>query len=189
MGRHSSPEQWPFYRSVVAWFLPWVLIAAVAGTAVFIAIDALGQGDLDTPSPLAQASSEPTTTTTLPEPSPTPVEVTTPDPSPSPSKKPEPEETKPELITQGVTAQVLNATSDAGAGATMADRLAKLGYQVVAVDTASTNYDETTVFWSTNEGRPAAEALAEKFGWASGPKPDNLSSTVTIHVVVGRDEA
>ena len=44
MGQHSSPSEWHFYRSVVMWFLPWVVIAGVIGVAVWIGVDALGGG-------------------------------------------------------------------------------------------------------------------------------------------------
>ena len=193
MGRHSSSGQAPFYRSLVGWFLPWVLIAAVAGAAVWVAVDALGQDEInaslppandndndngvDVPSPPAETQKE----TAEPE--------DTPKPKESKTAKPEDPTAEPELITDGVSVQVLNATSVPDADDRMADRLASLGYSVVAIDSASTHYPATTVFWSTDSDEAAATALAEHFGWIAEPKPKNLSATVDIHVVVGADEA
>ncbi len=70
----------------------------------------------------------------------------------------------------------------------MADRLASLGYQVVAVQGASKQYPITTVFWSTPESQAAAEALATRFEWVAQEKPANLSDSVSFHVVIGNDE-
>jgi hypothetical protein len=84
---------------------------------------------------------------------------------------------------------VLNGTSAADADDRMADRLAKLGYEVVAVESASKLYERTTVYWAVPSAQKAAEALAEHFGWVSAPKPDNLSTQVSLHVVVGADES
>jgi hypothetical protein len=109
----------------------------------------------------------------------------------SPTLTPKPTETKEpdvKLITEGITVQVLNATADDTADDAMADRLSELGYQVIAVEPSSASYPRTTVFWSTDASREAAQALALKFGWVAEGKPDNLSDTVSIHVVVGADE-
>lgn len=188
-GRHSSPDQLHFYKSVVAWFLPWVLIAVVVGTAVWIAVEAVG-GATEGSSPVAASTTpgEPTD-----EPEPTEPETSEPDetaepsaePTPKPSKEPEDEP----LITEGITVQVLNATDAAEADDHMADKLSKLGFTVVAVESASSRYDATTVFWSTDEAKEAAQRLAERFGWVAEAKPENLSTTVSLHVVVGADES
>ena len=45
MGKHSSPEQGPFYRSFVAWLFPWVLIGVFVLAAVYIAVDVVGKDD------------------------------------------------------------------------------------------------------------------------------------------------
>ncbi|MBA2366466.1 MAG: LytR C-terminal domain-containing protein [Actinobacteria bacterium] len=202
MGRHSSNEQFRYYQSVVGWFLPWALVGVVALTAVWIAIGALGRDDLDTQAPgaAAQGPEEPGsgTTATPSEPSGTP--------SPSQSATPEPEQTqepvqpdepkqdepankpKPELITEGVSVQVLNGTSSSAAGRAMTSRLTRLGFDVV-VAFPSTPYDNTTVLWSSREAKPAAKALAARFSWRSARKPANLSPSVDLHVVVGADEA
>lgn len=191
-GRHSSPDQLHFYKSVVAWFLPWVLIAVVVGTAVWIAVEAVGgaTGGSSTASATATATPEPSAE---PEPTdepetPEPAASAKPSEEPTPEPTPEPKEEKEPLITEGVTVQVLNATEAADADDVMADKLSKLGYTVVAVESASSRYDETTVFWSTDASKEAAQRLADRFGWVADAKPENLSTTVSLHVVVGADE-
>ncbi|MFN2490139.1 MAG: LytR C-terminal domain-containing protein [Actinomycetota bacterium] len=197
MGRHSSPDQAPFLRSVMGWFLPWALVAAVAAVAVFLGVSALGPDDVRTP-PVGAAANERTPTpdatersTPTPTPTPKPTKTKKPKPKPTPTKTPKPKPTPkptPDLITEGVTVQVLNGTSSTTADDAMAARLESLGYSIVAVTPASVDYSRTTVFWSYEGAREAAKVLAERFGWRSGPKPANLSPTVALHVVVGADE-
>ena len=191
MGRHSSPEQWPFYRSVVGWFLPWALIAAVVGVAVWVAVATVGGEDPASPALSSGRSQSPKASTSAPA----VVETKTPKPkkSPKPPKPPKAEpsespEVLPKLITNGISVQVLNASGTPGAEQTMASRLRELGFKVVAVVEASKVYDLTTVFWSSEDSKPAAEALAQHFGWVAEPKPANLSPDVSVHVVVGEDE-
>lgn len=189
-GRHSSPEQAHFYKSVVAWFLPWVLIAVVVGTAVWIAVEAVSGATDDGGTPAVAATAAPEETkepepTAEPE-SPKPEESA--EPTAEPTEKPTPTPEAEPLITEGVTVQVLNATDSAEADDAMADKLSKLGFTVVAVESASSRYDETTVFWSTDDTKEAAQRLADKFGWVAEAKPENLSTTVGLHVVVGGDE-
>src|SRR5205085_402336 len=70
------------------------------------------------------------------------------------------------LITTGISVQVLNATGYVpGIATTWANRLAKLGFQIVAVDTAYGIFDHTTVFWSSTGSKTAAIALANHYGW------------------------
>ena len=184
MGRHSSPAQGPFYRSIIIWALPWLMIASVVLVAVIIAIDAVGGDDLDALPAAQQTRSvepEPTEATT-----PSSEPVKTPEPETTPKKEPKDDEVA--LITD-VTVQVLNGTGVSDADDRMADRLSELGYEVVAIEGSSKQYSATTVFWSHPGAQDAAEALAERFGWLAQPKPDNLSATVDLHVVVGSDEA
>lgn len=188
-GRHSSPDQVHFYKSVVAWFLPWVLIAAVVGTAVWIAVEAVS-GATEGSSPVAAASS-PAEATDAPDPTPepeTPEPKESAEPSPDPTSEPTKAPEDEPLITEGITVQVLNATDSAEADDRMADKLSKLGFTVVAVESAASRYDATTVFWSTEAAKEAAQRLADKFGWVAEAKPENLSTTVSLHVVVGADE-
>jgi hypothetical protein len=155
---------------------PWLVVGAVVAGAVWVAVNAVG-GDESQPEPEVVAS--PTETAEgLPEP------VIT----PSPSEEPTPEGDEP-VDFEGVTAQVLNATGGVeGAGQDMADRLARLGFDIIAIDTALGEIDVTTIYWTSSSGRPVAEALASDNGWIAAKKPDNLSSSVEIHVLVGKDE-
>lgn len=189
MGRHSSGSQFHFYKSVFGWILPWLVVAGLLGVGIWIGVDAMSNDDeIETP-PLTAAESP----TPSPSPSPSP-EIVSPEPSPTeskpskkPSAKPSPKRTEPELITENMTVQVLNGTGNPSADELMADRLAQLGFDVVALGGSSKAYAETTVFWSYTESQEAAEALAAKEGWAVGPKPSNLSTTVALHVIVGDD--
>ena len=186
MGRHSSPEQGPFYRSIIGWLLPWVMIAAAVIVAVYIAVDAVGKDDTEIP--VARSSSTPRAEETVAEAEPTPTEPEaeeTPAPEPKKTDKAEPDD---ELITDDITVQVLNGTGATDADDRMANRLSSLGFEVVSVEGSSKQYPDTTVFWSFPAAREAAERLAARFDWVAAAKPSNLSSTVDLHVVVGSDE-
>lgn len=187
MGKHSSPEQGPFYRSFVAWLFPWVLIGVFVLAAVYVAVDVVGKDDTKiTPAvrqsrtPVAEVTEEPIESET-----PAPVESETPEPRET--EEPEDNGGKP-LITDDITVQVLNGTGSTEADDRMADRLSSLGYEVVAVQGSSKQYPQTTVFWSFPSAQEAAERLAAKFGWQAAMRPSNLSATVDLHVVVGTDE-
>lgn len=188
MGRHSAGKSGPFYRSLFGWFLPWLLIAAVVAAAVWVLVMTLGGEETVDPLPTAGETSpaespSPTeTSVVLESPSPTPQETSTPRPDKKRSPKPKP------LITDGINIQVLNSTSDTSVDDAVADRLTGLGFRIEAIDDASRAYDRTIVYWSYPEAREAGERLARRFGWEVGAKPDNLSATVALHVVVGADE-
>ncbi len=165
---------------MIGWFLPWVLITGVVGMAVWVAVDVVGSKQEQVPTASTGASElvEPTPEETESVPTPEPIEtleeiIETPEP---------------ELITEGITVQVLNGTPDDTVDETIADMLAQLGFQIVAVQDASRTYTETTVFYSSTESQEAATALAEHEGWLVEPKPDSLSAEVSIHVVIGVDE-
>jgi LytR cell envelope-related transcriptional attenuator len=180
VGRRSSPNQWPFYRSVLSWFVPWALVAVIVGIGVWIAVDALSGGASNgrSSAALAGGRSPSASVHQSPKGSPGP----TPSASLSHNKKP-----KPPLITKGITVQVLDATSDLAAGQRMATRLAHLGFKIAVVGGAASSYDRTTVYWAYPSAKPAAKALAAHFGWVAAPKPANLSPQVALHVVVGAD--
>jgi hypothetical protein len=195
VGRHSSRDRWPYLRSVVGYALPWAVIAAIVGIAVWLAVGAVG-GD---PVSVGEASSD-----TSPSAEPTPSATPTPAPSGSPEDgevdgsedpagKDEPEEKpigtpKDDLITEGIGVQVLNGTGGVeGAAEAMANRLTRLGYEIYAINTGLT-IDRTTVYWSSEAGRAAAIPLSARFGWDVGAAPPSLSSEVDIAVVVGPDE-
>lgn len=181
MGRHSSSRQWSFYGSLFSWSFPWLVMAAVAGVAVWFAVAALGREEL---SPPAEPQSDIVLVDESPTPSPTPtLEVVKPKPSVSVT----PAQPVPPLITD-VSVQILNATSSADAGEKMADRLSDLGFEIVTIQPAGQSYDQTTVFWSHEGAEAAARALAERYGWLVSERPENLSDTVDLHVVVGADQ-
>lgn len=185
MGKHTSRENWPYYRSLVGWAVPWALGAVVVGVGLWAGLGALSGNEIDKPPATAWAT--PTST-------PTPSETTAPTPkgrrsntpkSPGDHKKPKPAET--ELITEGLTVQVLNSTLVAGAARDLAEHLEGLGFSIVAVGDALRGLPRTSVYWSSGEAEPAARRLASRFGWLAGPQPLNLSNAIDLHVVVGAD--
>lgn len=182
MGRHSSPEQGPFYGSVIRWFLPWAVSLIIIGVVVWVAAGTFG-GDDGTP--VAQSSPSPT-----PSRSKAPVESPSPTPTPkaSPSPKPSPSES---LITKGVTLQVLNASGDSDADDRIADRLDQLGFEVVTVEDSLSDLTETHVYWAHPGAQAAARALAKKMGWIAEAQPSelSLSAEVDLHILVGADAA
>jgi hypothetical protein len=160
------------------------MIAAVVGAAVWVAVSAVG-GDGGASPALSSGKQTPKS-------KPSTVAPVVPETTAPPKEKPKPEPSDtpkvlPKLITNGVTVQVLNASGSPGVDRSMADELRGLGFEIAAVVQASKLYDHTTVFWSSDESKPAAEALAQHFGWIVEPKPANLSADVSVHVVVGKD--
>jgi len=184
VGRHSSEQKTTFYRSVVTWAVPWLVIAGIVGVAVWFAVGALSGSEVTPSSPPAQGSTGSSVVPSSPTPTPseTPQEKKTrPRKSPSPDKDGD-------LITADVSVQVLNGTGGmAGAAESMATRLRQLGFEIAAVGDALT-VDRTVVYWSGPEDERAARALARSFGWAAGPAPPDLSDVVDVHVIVGPDE-
>ena len=189
MGRHSSGARGPYMRSVFGWAFPWILIAAVLIAAVWFLVNAVGGREIAfengnpsrSSSPSAEAAADPTPTET-----PTP-KPSRPRSSPAPTRSPTGD--RGDLVTDGVSVQVVNGTGGIeGAAAAMADRLASLGYRVEAIVTGLT-VDQTAVYWSTASDREAAVALASRFGWTVAPASPNLTREVDIHVIVAPDEA
>ena len=195
MGRHSSPDQGHFYRSFFGWLGLWLMIAVVTAVGVWFVVATIG-GPEATRSVASGSEAKDREPEEEPEPTvsgalitketPAPATAT---PTPPPSGNDEKEKAeKTKLVTEGVTVQVLNGTSDVGAAQRLADKLSGLGYSVVAVEESSRLYPKTTVFWSTDASQDAAVALAERFGWVAEPKPANLAPTVSLHVVAGADQ-
>ena len=191
-GRHSSQNQVAFFRSAALWFLPWTIVAVVALGAVWIAIDALGnepQPEAASPSgdnPPAVVDATPSEDGEDGEENPEPSAA--PEPEESETPKPEKEKKdKSELITDGVLVQVLNGTSVETLDDRWADKLEGLGFTIEAVNPYH-SVSETVVYWSTDESREAAEALANRFGWPAELKLEELSDQVSVHVYLGKDE-
>jgi hypothetical protein len=190
MGRHSTHDQSEFLRSAFMWFLPWLLAAVVGIGAVWIAIDAAfgGNGESpseDPPNRAAAADASPT-----PEEPPSVMASPGPEKSEQPEKKPDEEKKKKkddELISKGVPIQVLNGTSSFDAGERTADELEGLGFEIVAINPWLTT-PETVVYWASPNDEKAATLLADKYGWEAQPKPEELSSEVRLHVLIGADE-
>jgi LytR cell envelope-related transcriptional attenuator len=180
MGRHSSPDQGPFYGSVARWFAPWAGALVVVGVVVWFAAGTFGGDD---GKPVVQAS-----------PSPTPEETpeASPSPSPTPKASPSPKPSKTgTLITDGVTLQVLNASGDSDADDRIAAKLERLGFEIVTVEDSLSSFTETHVYWAHPGAQAAARALADKLGWIAEAQPAelSLSAEVDLHILVGADEA
>ena len=181
MGRHSSGRRFPYFLSVTAWAVPWVLLVAVVGATVWFSVTAVGGDDLrvqktpsDSPSP--EASAPPVSNSPAPRPSPT-------------ERDQQPREDAEKLIAVGVRVQVLNGTGGIeGAAEAMADRLARLGFEIESIQNGLTT-DQTIVYYTGDEDRRPAERLAERFGWLIGPAPEDLSDAVDLHVVVSAADA
>jgi len=188
MGRHSSDSQLPFYRSFARWLIPWLAVALIAGISVWVGVGALGSGPLETPSPASDAQP-----TDDPSPQPTVTPEAEPTIEPTPTEEPEEEPKEPKAKGppkgRGLTVQVLNGTGVEEANDRIAAELEELGYEIINLEGASKAYAATTVYWSYEEARKPALRLAEHYGWEAGPKPENLSSTVALHIIVGADEA
>ena len=202
-GRHSSDDQISFYRSAIQWFLPWIVMGVVAIGALWIAIDALGNdGPASSEDKAGKGKVPAVASTPQDEPSEEPTENET-EPSDSPEgvapdgdekdkdkkkkKKKEKKSDDAELIVDGISVQVLNGTQDTEVDDKWADELEGLGFEIAAVNPYS-DLGGTTVYWSSVEAEDAARVLAEKFGWQSEPKPEELSSEVDIHLYLGDDE-
>jgi hypothetical protein len=195
VGKHSSPEGTPFLRSIVSWALPWLLIVAVIAVALFVAVKMVGDDAVRTrgsQGPEVASSAEPTESPTSEDrdagDEPGGQQKKNDEKNDKKKDKPRDPTDEPEtdLLTKGISVQVLNGSGDAAADDVMADRLARLGYSVVAVSPAVRAYPLTTVFW-IGSGEEAARLLAERFDWRAEPAPGNLSQTVDLHVVVGAD--
>jgi hypothetical protein len=187
-GRHSTGDDGAYLRSLIAWFVPWSVVALAVGAGIVFLVDWAGAPEVRPP-PASHVRASPSPTA-----SPAEVVIATPSPEPSPTPSPkqssaEEDSSDAKLITEDVNVQVLNGSSDPGAAERMAQRLSGLGFRVDSIEDASTSYPETTVFWSYAEARRAGLALAERFDWAAEEKPENLSAEVAVHVVVGADEA
>ena len=162
--------------------------------------------DPTTPPPTAEPSDEPTgdpepssepepEPTSEPEPEPT-SEAPEPTAAPSPEPSPEPEPTASETTDDGriapssISVQVLDAVLDdeSAAAKDVQERMQADGYRVVARNKASKTYEVTTVFYTAGFEAQARQIAAD-YGWSEvAEKPDNLSDSVQVHVVVGFDE-
>ncbi len=119
-------------------------------------------------------------------------------PSASGTASPEPAEASPSTAVETpdraaaakISIQVLDAVLDDNgkAAKAVAGALSDAGYKVVVVNKAIKVYEKTTVFY-VGDHADAGKAVADRFRFTVvEPKPDNLSSSVDLHIVVGRDQ-
>jgi hypothetical protein len=183
LGRHSSKSGLVYYLSLAAWTLPWIVVASLVGIAIWTSVGVLGGDGVAVSTPPTPTPS-PTTRPTPNEP--TPADEVDPTPTPTPKQK-DPNRTK--LITEGVTVQVINGTGGIeGAAEAMADRLARLGFQVEAFTTGLT-VNQSFVYYTSPDSMEAAKALATRLGFAFAPASSNLTSSIDLHVVVSAADA
>jgi hypothetical protein len=190
MGRHSTHQQSDFMKSAFMWFLPWLLAAVVGIGAVWIAIDAAFGGATESP-PDQQPDRAVGAAESSPSANPSPVETPAAEGTPTPAEDGEPKKEKRKkkdagLIGEGVPIQILNGTSLQDADDRVAADLEPLGFEIVAMNPWHAT-PVTVVYWSTPEDEKTATLLAEEFGWTAQPKPEELSTEVSLHIVVGAD--
>lgn len=204
----AAPANDRFLRSVgqhIAGAVGIVVLMAAAFWGIGAAGSGDGGGDLvsadGTSSPTASdpATDPATPTDGAPTGTPTGPATTgdgTSSPTPTDSATPTDEEPPTEggatSIPPGeISIQVLDAVRLDGSTAAdeIADQLEADGYDVVVVNDASKVYDVTTVFYTAGF-EASARQIAAAYGFAKvEQKPDNLSDTVRVHLVVGRDRA
>ena len=187
MGRHSIGDQTSFYRSAAVWFVPWTVGGVVAIAALWIAVDALGNEGAPAPRSDTKKEQEKDPAPAATESSPTPSPDDSPSPSPEESRSPKRDKKPPELVTAGVSLQVLNGSASDEIDDAIADQLEVLGFDVVAVNPYGPT-KTSIVYWSSPEAQEAGEALADRLGWESAFKPSELSGEVDLHVYIGEDE-
>ncbi len=198
-GKHTPVGDRSFAISVLTHLAAGVaLVLAVAGafwglgqvrapetTPVITAPD-------ETPDPAPEAGDTPADEAEADEtPADVPDEADEPD-ADEPEEVDEPDETdEPETrahAPQDVSVQILDAAGDDGTRTRVAEGwLRDDGYRIVATNRAVRTYEQTTVFYSPG-GESKARQIADEFGYAVvEEKPDNLSESVDVHVVVGQD--
>lgn len=193
-GKHTPPGDRSFAVSVLVHLAAGVaLVAAVAG-----AFWGIGQvrGPEDGPVIIGAPDDEsPTVDETSSPPQETaPVETPA---APDPAESDEPDEVEPEpdptptaTIAPGdVSVQVLDATGDGGERMRAAvEVLRGDGWRIVATNRASRYYERSTVFYSPGH-EEAASLLAERYPQFQivREKPESLTSSVAVHVVIGGD--
>lgn len=217
VGRHEHPDGGAFYRSLGISALRALLILVVVAlaTAAVVVLSAdlspgspameMPQGAAASDEPDApdgpdeqdapdatEAGSRPALDVALSEPTqaPTPTPTSTPTSAPTPTPEPAPSAAteEPEVKEPGATlVQVLDGGGGPSATQEVVGVLRDLGYDIVAVSGARCCYEETTVLFT--EGNEAVgRALADRDDRLKEVRANpNLSESVDLHVVVGRD--
>lgn len=83
--------------------------------------------------------------------------------------------------------QVLDAGGGSSAASDVADVLAGLGYDVVAINPSRVDYDVTTVLFTSGNDAEAEALHARDDRFAETAPNERLSEGVDLHVVVGPD--
>jgi hypothetical protein len=189
--RHSRTGDRSFTVSLVTHLSAGLaLVLVVAGA--FWGLGQIQAPDGDPTPPEIVAGDEPGEPAT-PE---TPAE--TPDPEPEPTDEPADEEPDPAteepeapaaFAPGEISVQVRDAAGDGGARMRAVEqRLRADGYRVVATHTAIRIYERSTIFF-TQGAEDKAHFMAGNYPEFTivDEKPDNLSASVNVHVVVGQD--
>lgn len=177
----------------------------IGGALLFALVGAVSDGD----DPLAPIANEPTDAATTPtdpvtddtdsptdasDPATDPSDAGTGDATDTPTDTPTDAatDTPPSIDPSSVSIQVLDAVLDDGRAnhGLVVDCLTAAGYSnLIASNRASRVYETTTVFFTPGgDNETAAQEVAAAIGVSEvEAKPDNLSDTVSVHVVVGQD--
>lgn len=197
-GRHTIPGDRSFVASLLLNLAGAVGLVTLLATAFWgigrmqptAEIGELADGEVPplqgppaaiAPLPQTESEREPTPLSALTAPSPTlsPSVTSSPTPSASPTAT---------IAPSRITVQILDAAGDGGARArAAASRLKADGYSVVAMNEASRVYSRSEVMYSPGDESKARQ-IAAVYGFSSvRPKPANLTNTVDVHLVIGRD--
>ncbi|MFT5221830.1 MAG: hypothetical protein ACI867_000124 [Glaciecola sp.] len=128
-------------------------------------------GASDTPSPDASSSEQSTA------------------PSEEPAAEPASAQDVSRIAPASISVQILDAVLEDGKKAAnqVRDDLQAKGYRIAANNSAIRTYQKTTVMYSAGFEAQASQ-IAKEFGFTEVQlKPDNLTDSVQIHVVVGLD--
>ncbi|HWB70933.1 MAG TPA: LytR C-terminal domain-containing protein [Egibacteraceae bacterium] len=211
MGRHADPDARHFYGSLVGAAVRGLLAVALAvglylvlasvrpggaGGPVVVSDDApdtrarpspTGEGERG-PSPIAPPATHPSPASTTSPPAPPPPTPSAPESAAAPPASASP---SPDVLAQAAppsqtTVQVLDGVGDGVRARRAAAVLRELGYDVVAVN-AAVEYSTTTVLYSRGHEAEARALMARDRRFAALRRNPNLSESVDLHVVVGRD--
>ncbi len=120
-----------------------------------------------------------------------PAVATDPGTSPEPDQQDDPPATSDDRIAPStISVQVLDAVldDDQAAARRVGDELRGDGYRIVATNQAIRTYEKTTVMYTAGFEAQARQ-IAEEYGFTEvREKPDNLTDSVQVHLVVGLDE-
>lgn len=211
MGRHADPDPRHFYGSLVGAAVRGLLAVALA-VGLYLVLASVRPGGAGGPvvisddAPTTSARPSPTgedqrgpDASAQPATQPGPAPAASP-PAPPPATASAPESAaglpasaspSPDVLAQAAppsqtTVQVLDGVGDGVRARRAAAVLRDLGYDVVAVN-AAVAYSTTTVLYSRGHEAEARALMARDRRFAALRRNPNLSESVDLHVVVGRD--